>query len=82
MPVPLFLYKSVVLAASLTTENSFSEFGDLGNLLLGGFVLAVLVAVALTFVRLRLREKRPPAAQFISISEFKKDLRQVPGDAK
>jgi hypothetical protein len=73
MPIPLFLYKSIVLATSLSTENTFSEFGDLGNLLLGGFVLAIVVAVALTFVRLRLREKRPPAAQFISISEFKKN---------
>jgi hypothetical protein len=36
--------------------------------MLGGFVLAVGLAVALTFVRIRMRDKRPPEPQFISIN--------------
>ena len=53
-------------------EGGFSDFNELGNLLLGGFVLAVGVAVAITFIRLRMRDKKPPAAQFISISSLDK----------
>ena len=48
-----------------------TDFGGLGKMMLGGFVLAVGVAVAITFIRLRLREKNPPA-QFISINSSRK----------
>ncbi len=67
----LFLYACWFLDNSQNTESSFAEFGDLGNLLLGGFATAVLVAITFTFVRLRLRAKKPPPAQFISISAAK-----------
>lgn len=62
-----FVLNSLIFEAPPNADNSFSELGDLGNLLLGGFVLAVVVAIAFTFMRLRLREKKPPSAQFISI---------------
>ena len=72
MPALVLFIVNCIIESSPTPENSFSEVGDLGNLLLGGFVLAVVVAIAFTFVRLRMREKKPPPAQFISISNFEK----------
>jgi hypothetical protein len=73
MPViVVLLWNSLLLTLYVSDEVSFRELGDLGNLLLGGFVLAVVIAIAFTFVRLRLREKKPPPAQFISISSSEK----------
>jgi hypothetical protein len=48
-------------------ESIGSDFNDLGRKLLGGFVVAVAFAITFTIVRLRLRDKKPPAA-FISIT--------------
>lgn len=67
------LHSLVTLAVFLSDEGTFSDINDLGNLLLGGFVLAVVLAIALTFVRLRMREKKPPPAQFLSISSLDKE---------
>jgi hypothetical protein len=36
--------------------------------MLGGFVLAVAAAIALTVIRLRIREKKQNEPQFVSIS--------------
>lgn len=66
MPATL-LYFYLFLDSSQNTENSLAELGDLGNLLIGSFVTAVVIAIAFTFVRLRLRAKKPPRAEFISI---------------
>lgn len=52
----------------LMLQNESSDFGDLGKYLIAGFVLAVVAGVTFTVVRLRLRDKRPPNAQVISIS--------------
>jgi hypothetical protein len=71
MPTTLALYQLSVIAISLLQDDASSDFNDLGKKLLGGFVLAVVVAVALTFIKLRLREKKPPA-EFISISSFQR----------
>ena len=57
----------VLFAITLILEGEETDFSGLGKMMLGGFVLAVGVAVAITFVRLRLRDNKPPA-QFISIS--------------
>ena len=54
-------------AISLLQESIGSDFNDLGRKLLGGFVLAVVFAIAFTIIKLRLRDKNPPAA-FISIT--------------
>ena len=70
MPAIMLFIVNCIFSNPIVPENSFSDLGDLGSLLLGGFVLAVAVAIAFTFVRLRLREKKPPPAQFISISDF------------
>ncbi len=55
---------------SLLQENT-SSFDDLGKLLLGGVAAAIVVAVAFTFVRFRLRDKKPQTSSFISISSDK-----------
>ena len=69
MPTTLALYHITLLSIILLQDDTSSDFSDLGKQLLGGFVLAVVVAVAFTFIKLRLRDKKPPA-QFISITSF------------
>lgn len=62
-------------------DNPSADFNDLGKQLLGGFVLAVVVAVVFTFIKLRLRDRKP-TAQFISISSFQNtdETPKVPRD--
>ena len=55
----------------LLQENS-ANFDDLGKLLLGGVVAAIVVAVGFTLVRFRLRDKKPQESGFISINPEKK----------
>ena len=64
-------YQLGLFAINLLLEAADTDFGGLGKMMLGGFVLAIGVALAITFVRLRLRDKKP-RAQFISISDFQK----------
>jgi hypothetical protein len=69
MPINLAFYHLGLLSITFLQADASSDFSDLGKKLLGGFVLAVVVAVAYTFIKLRLRDKKPPA-QFISINPF------------
>lgn len=62
----LVISNSLLLLGLL--QESDSHFEDLGKLLLGGVIAAVVFAVAFTFVRLRLRDKQPRGSGFISIS--------------
>jgi hypothetical protein len=57
-----------ILTLLFYEENSGSNFDDLGKLLMGGVLAAIAVAVTFTLVRLRLRDKKPPATSFISIN--------------
>jgi hypothetical protein len=65
---PLCLNSLVLI--SLLQETS-TNFDDLGKLLLGGVVAAIVVAVGFTLVRFRLRDKKPQTSSFISISSDK-----------
>ena len=64
---------------ALLLINLFQEttattaFDDLGTLLLGGVVAAIVCAIAFTLVRFRLRDKKPQTSSFISISSTDKD---------
>jgi len=62
----VLVYNFVCLV--LEIQESQTDFNDLGKLLLGGVVAAIVFAVGFTFIRLRLREKNPQPSNFISIS--------------
>jgi hypothetical protein len=55
----------------LLLEDNASHFDDLGKLLLGGVVAAIVVAVGFTLIRFRLRDKKPQESGFISINSEK-----------
>ena len=61
-------YLVVWVQAASSDQTALSEMNDLGMLMLGGFVLAVAAAIALTVIRLRIREKKQDVPQFVSIS--------------
>jgi hypothetical protein len=63
----LVLVHNILPFVSLLQDEPAANFNELGKLLLGGFVAAIAVALAFTFVRLRLRDKKPQASNFISI---------------
>ena len=66
------MYQLAVFAMSLVIEEgNETDFKDLGRLMLLGFVLAVGIGVTFTVIRMRLRDKKPPA-DFISINSFKR----------
>ena len=58
----------MIALITLLQESAATDFNDLGKLLLGGVAAAIVVAVALTLVRFKLQDKKPPASNFISIS--------------
>ncbi|HEX3249800.1 MAG TPA: hypothetical protein VHS05_10260 [Pyrinomonadaceae bacterium] len=60
-----------MLLITILQENT-GNFDDLGKLLLGGVVAAIVVAVGFTLVRFRLRDKKPQTSDFISINSEKK----------
>lgn len=49
-------------------QETQTDFQDLGKLLLGGVIAAIVVAIAFTFVRMKLRDKKPQTSSFISIA--------------
>jgi hypothetical protein len=72
MPMTIALINlSLLLFNIISDETGSSDFDGLGKQLLGGFAIAVVVAVSYTFIKLRLRDKKPPA-QFVSINPFQK----------
>ena len=59
----------MIAVLSLLQDTSVAnDFSDLGTLLLGGVAAAIVVAVALTVVRFKLQDKKPPVSSFISIN--------------
>jgi hypothetical protein len=74
MPAFFAAHSIALFAMNFILVTDDTDFGDLGKLMLGGFVLAVAVAVAFTFIRLRLRDKKRAApAEFISINSYQKE---------
>jgi len=54
-------------------ETPTAAFDDMGKLLLGGTIAAVIVAVSFTLIRFRMRDKKPPTSNFISISSVENE---------
>ena len=67
------IYVRDILLIFVSDGDAPGEMNDLGIFMLAGFILAVVVAIGLTIIRLRLREKRPQSAQFISINSHEED---------
>jgi hypothetical protein len=65
MPTALTFCLLRVIASNIS--DGPSDFDSLGRQLIGGFALAIVVAVAFAILKLRWREQNPPA-KFISIS--------------
>ena len=64
-----FLCLDALFLLNLFQETTATTaFDDLGTLLLGGVVAAIVCAVGITLVRFRLRDKKPQTSSFISIS--------------
>ena len=66
--VLLYVFVCLVGEVQGQGQNVQSDFDDLGKLMLIGFAAAIVLALAFTFVRLRLRDKNPDQPGFISIS--------------
>ena len=49
-------------------ETATGAFDDLGKLLLIGVVAAIVLAIGFTLIRMRMRDKKPPTSNFISIN--------------
>ncbi|PYS71545.1 MAG: hypothetical protein DMF69_09990 [Acidobacteria bacterium] len=64
----VMVYNAVLLISLIQETQTQTDFNDLGKLLLGGVVAAIVFAVGFTVVRLRLRDKNPPTSDFLSIS--------------
>jgi hypothetical protein len=69
----LGLEYAIVFSLMLLFQEVGTDFRDLGKLLLGGVAVAIVVAIGFTFVRLRLRDKRPQRSSFISIGAQPED---------
>ena len=52
----------------LNFQEATGAFDDLGKLLVGGVVAAIVLAIGFTVIRMRMRDKKPQAPSFISIS--------------
>jgi len=55
------------------TTTTTAAFDDLGKLLLGGTIAAIVVAIGFTLIRLRMRDKKPQTSNFISISSVENE---------
>jgi len=71
MAATTLLGQFTFLAIHLFQTDEAADFQNLGGLLLIGFIVAAGAGIAFTVIRLKLREKKPRSAEFISISEFK-----------
>ena len=70
--VPLIVWLESMTVFGLFEETQ-TDFQDLGKLLFGGVIAAIVVAIGFTFVRLKLRDKKPPTSSFISIASNGED---------
>lgn len=59
--------QNVLYAALLVSDCEECGFNDLGKLLFGGLILAIVVGIAISLLHHRVKEKSKGASQFASI---------------
>ena len=67
------VYVLNIFEVLVSDADVLEDMNDLGTLMLGGFILALVGAIAITIIRLRIREKRPESPRFISINSREDD---------
>lgn len=75
-PVGVFLIsalENVIYAALVLSDCEECGFNDLGKLLFGGVILAVLVGVGLSILIRRMKDKGPATSEFVSIRATKRN---------
>jgi hypothetical protein len=77
MPTTFALYQIFWLALTFLQIDTDNDFADLGRKLIGGFVAAVVFAIAFTLIRLRIQDKKP-RPKFVSITQADDD--SIPND--
>lgn len=65
--------ENVIYAALVFSDCEECAFNDLGKLLFGGVILAVLVGVGLSILIRRMKEKGPATSEFVSIRATKRN---------
>jgi hypothetical protein len=67
-PTGVSVIRDVVYAALIVSDCDECGFNDLGKLLFGGLVVAIIVGVAVPLWLRRLKRSRPEESQFVSIN--------------
>jgi len=69
-PIGIFIFASlqdVLYAVIVASDCDECGFNDLGKLLFGGVLAAILAGVVISVLARRIKEKTPPASEFVSI---------------
>jgi hypothetical protein len=75
-PVGVFLIttiQDVLFAVIAVSDCEECGFNDLGKLLFGGIILAILVGIAISLLHHRLKEKAPGDSEFVSIRSINRE---------
>lgn len=62
-----------MIALLALLQEAATDFNDLGKLMLAGLGAAIVLAIAFTFFRLKVRERNPTKSTFTSISSSDRD---------
>jgi len=75
-PIGVFiagLAQDVIYAALIVSDCDECGFNDLGKLLFGGMLAAIIVGVAVSILLRRAKKSRPDESQFVSINATRRD---------
>ena len=75
-PIGVFIAgmaQDVICAALMVADCDECGFNDLGKLLFGGVLAAIIVGVAVSILVRRAKNGRPDESQFVSINATKRD---------
>ena len=75
-PIGVFiagLAQDVIYAALIVSDCDECGFNDLGKLLFGGMLAAIIVGVAGSILLRRAKKSRPDESQFVSINATRRD---------